>query len=146
MPGRVCWDTVRSASGWHAHGCGCGCSLPEPVCYQRFNPCVTHTQPHTHLRHPPTPPKKPGSFLEEAEGKITPESAAAVRDMIARLHAKSDVRTAALQTMDILELALPPAEMWAIAAANADGAPPLDFHDCLSDDFVDRMRDHIAPC
>lgn len=113
-------------------------------------PCAT---PHRHpasspgvtpRRHPAPP--RPRSFLEESRGKITDESAAAVRAMIGRLHAKSDVRTAALQTMDILELALPPAELWALAAANAEGAPPLDFHDFLEDDFVDRMREHIAPC
>ncbi|KAI8469191.1 MAG: hypothetical protein J3K34DRAFT_424638 [Monoraphidium minutum] len=91
-------------------------------------------------------PARVDSFLEESRGKITPESADAVRAMVDRLHAQQDVRTAALQTMDILELALPPAELWAIAAGRDQGAPPLDFHDFLEDDFIDRMREHIAPC
>jgi hypothetical protein len=50
--------------------------------------------------------------------------------------------------MDILELALPPAELWAMAnARDLDlAARPLDFHDFQDEDFVDRMREHISPC
>jgi hypothetical protein len=65
--------------------------------------------------------------------------------MLARLHARPGAAAAALETMDVLELALPPAELWAVAAAAGEG-PPLDFHDFLDDDFLDSMRLKVSPC
>lgn len=59
---------------------------------------------------------------------ITEASAAAVRAMIANLHSQAPKKTGPLQTMDVLEMALPPAEFMAMAGAASDDAPPLDWH------------------
>ncbi len=51
------------------------------------------------------------SFLGEAQSSISPVSAAVVRDMLRRLRDANGARAAALQTIDILELAMGPAEV-----------------------------------
>jgi hypothetical protein len=87
--------------------------------------------------------------MDETAGALTPESAAAIQGMIQRLRTTEDVRAAALQTIDILELALPAAEVWAMAEEGLmdDQAHPLDWFDSYDPEFVDEMRlNKLAPC
>ncbi|GBF94009.1 hypothetical protein Rsub_07277 [Raphidocelis subcapitata] len=88
------------------------------------------------------------SFLGEAQSSISPVSAAVVRDMLRRLRDANGARAAALQTIDILELAMGPAEVWAVAEGiGADADHPLDWFDSLDATFVDDLRTNkLSPC
>jgi hypothetical protein len=69
--------------------------------------------------------------------------------MIQRLRTTEDVRAAALGTIDVLELALPAAEVWAMAEEGlmGDEGHPLDWFDAYDEEFLDEMRlNKLAPC